>query len=438
MQYEFEVLAFNQHMITPSYKGYSGPSNVVIGTPSSRPPTPTTASIIAHNGFALQQCTVSQPCIITSANGSRVVLDPRASSSSQVYTGCTLQILTGPGKDELRQIISYDGGSRTATVREAFSAAGGMPSNQSTYRIVRYAVSLDRATVTWARVQGAQRYRVSYRPADALEVYNTSLPVLGADGQQDGACLRVSPEGTRNPALLSHDTLCVELTGLSTSQRYQVTISAGNDHLSWGFPSPPVFPVPMTQPTETPSHGAVVRQDALSVTLTWSAPTTLSPPTHFYRVRFASFNVNVDDVDALSESAWTDTPLLPVYTDQEEGYFISGLPRAMGYIFKVYAGNVAGFSYPPMLMILPQQVQQLSVVSVRSTGTSTGQVSLTWQAPPMAVYFQVLVQATAALGAGPLTPFAPIAGGGIINGTSIVRRSAPGQNDLRTAGDGRG
>lgn len=164
--YEFRVLAFNTHVATVSYLGYSGPSNVVLATPLARLSAPQQLRLISRGTGVFADCSGS---CATNASYSvtSAALDMRASSQDGFYVGVLLRPTSGPAMFESRQVASYDGASRRANFTRPFSVAIGVG---STYEMVREPVGEDRATVTWTAVKGSTKYEViccSHRPLHA-------------------------------------------------------------------------------------------------------------------------------------------------------------------------------------------------------------------------------------------------------------------------------
>lgn len=154
------------------------------------------------------------------------------------------------------------------------------------------------------------------------------------------------------PALTEPTTLCYELSGLQIGVKYDVTVVAGSLHLLWGVePALPVTVTPIATPTETPAdpqlvsqvrnvlktadtlcgeklkHKPCVWQDETSGVFTWTPPmNAATSPTYSYLVSLKKFG----DTQFFSSGS-----AVPVYTDQEVGYRISGLETGIGYTVQV-------------------------------------------------------------------------------------------------------
>ena len=421
--YEFRVTAHNLHVISPTYKGYTGPSDPVVATPSPPPPPPAGFSVIAHRGLLLRRCEPTG-CPVVAATAMSITLDAGASAQPQAYSGAVVRIVIGQGRNQVRHIVSYDGAARLATLSAPWavapSAAGG-----STYEVTRYPVGPDRCTLTWARVAGATRYLVTWRRAGLYESLVQLPPVLGPDGgPATGGCAAVLPDGSANPALPSQTTLCLEVTGLVVGTEYEFAIAAGNDYVDWGAPAGPVAVSALSEPSEIPREGQVVAQDDTSVTMDWAGPSAGSG-TAFYLAEVVTLNgtVAAGSWDLFGDDAWTVGPLLDVFGDDVAGYRIPGLRRGGGHVVRVNAGNLAGFAYPSAAWVLPSPARSLAVGCVRSwaclgngSACALGQVTLAWSAPPMGFYFRVLARRAVDVG-----PFTDLLGGGpALNVTAIV------------------
>jgi hypothetical protein len=157
-------------------------------------------------------------------------------------------------------------------------------------------------------------------------------------------------------------TLCYELVGLTTGVPIEVTVAAGNNHLSWGLSARPLRLTPLSGPSETPSSPELVSQDAISATFVWTAPVAArTSPTLSYSVLLKRFGT----------SEWKpSTPAsFEVYTDALVGYTIGGILAGYAYSVQVYAVNLAGVKYPPMEYVLPTPVTNLRVDAVQSSCT---------------------------------------------------------------------
>ena len=434
--YEFRVTAHNLNVPTPTYKGYSGPSNSVLATPSPPPPPPAELSVIAHNGLPLRRCGPAG-CPVAAAAATSVTLDAGASALSQAYSGAAVRIVGGPGRDQVRHISAYIGSSRLAVLASPWSVS---PTNASSYEITRFPVGPDRCTFTWARVAGATRYLLTWRQAGVYEVLVPLAAPLGADGgPPTGGCARVLPDGSSNPALASASTLCFEATGLSVGTEYEFAVSAGSDHAAWGAAAGPVAVAAVVEPAETPREPAVVAQDDATVTMTWAGPSVWSGTT-FYLAEVAAFNgsVTVGAWDAFGDDAWVAGPLLGVYDDATPGYRLPGLRRAAVHAVRVRAGNLAGLAYPAAVWILPSPARGLAVRSVRawgcvSNGSSCpfGQVNLAWTPPPMGAYYRVRARRS-----GDLGPFVDlISDSPALNATMVILTGASFPTSLPLAVD---
>ncbi len=167
-QYEFRVKAFNTHVVTSSYLGYSGPSASIFGTPLARLAAPANLMLIAAGtgdwtGECAGSCTAS-----AGSTRSSVVLHATASTRDGFYNGTVIRMLSGAVRDASAQIVAYDAPTRTARLSRAFAVA---PAAGDGYMISRYPLGEDRVTITWTRVDAAAQYMVSVRQADRSEEY---------------------------------------------------------------------------------------------------------------------------------------------------------------------------------------------------------------------------------------------------------------------------
>jgi len=70
----------------------------------------------------------------TGGGASTITLDASASATSEFYAGATISIISGTGAGQSRTILSYDGGSKVATVNRGWVAN---PANGSVFLITR-------------------------------------------------------------------------------------------------------------------------------------------------------------------------------------------------------------------------------------------------------------------------------------------------------------
>ena len=388
-RYEFRVKAFNAHVATETYLGYAGPSASVFAMPLERLAPSEDFTLISGPWLDMLQCALNT-CAIQSSDLDSVQLSANAPATDDILVGARIRLTSGAAIHEDARILSYNGTSKVATLARPLSA---IPSTGDTYEVSRFSVGEDRAIVTWTRMIGATRYKISIRRTGAHERYTTRAVLLEPQAQT-AACTRTLGNAS-HPSLRNLSTRCYELTGLKQGVTYDVILSAGNMHLDWGLASVAVQLRPDSVPSQIPGKPAVLAQTTDSVTLKWTNPVMSTTPTSMYRV----IARQVTDNNSAPWSAPIDYPLL---TDQDEGFRITGLERGFPYDFEIVPGNLAGFRYPALGFRLVTPCTNVRIDGVRSVADCVNypsypqcksmSVKLSWTAPKYGYYFKVLAR----------------------------------------------
>jgi hypothetical protein len=354
-RYQFRVKAFNAHIATATYPGYSGPSSSVYAIPLARPAPSQDFGLILNPWLDFLQC-AHKPCLLRASQTGSVQLGVDAPDQDGVLVGALLRITSGGAIHENSHIIAYNGTSKNATLASPFAK---LPSAGDGYEMSRYPIGVDRGTVTWTHSPGATKYRISIRRSGAHEKYMTKV-VLSEPMDESAACMRAIPNnGSSHPSLGLVATRCFEITGLQKGVTYDVILNAGNLHLEWGLDSQVVHITPISPPSETPGSPMVLSQTAESVMLKWSTPIVSSAPTTVYRIQFRK-------VTADNSAAWSLPRDYHLLTDSDSGFEVTGMMRGFAHDFEVVAGNLAGFRYPAMSFRLVMPCTDVRINAVRS------------------------------------------------------------------------
>ena len=158
-RYQFRLKAFNTHLATPSYLGYSGPSAVVYAVPLARLEPSKDFALVSQPWLDMLQC-ASKTCTLQSSQSNSGKLSADAPDSDGILVGAILLITSGRAMHTNARITAYNGTSKVATLAVPFA---NLPAAGDTYEVSRYAVSDDRAIVTWTHFPDATRCSRSVR-----------------------------------------------------------------------------------------------------------------------------------------------------------------------------------------------------------------------------------------------------------------------------------
>ena len=392
-RYEFRLKAFNTHVGTATYLGYSGPSAVVYGVPLPRLGASQDFALVATPWLDMLEC-ASNTCALQAGSKVSVYLSPDAPNDDGLLVGALLRITSGTARYQNSRILSYNATSKEARLAVPFDTAASVGDR---YEVSRYAVGEERATLVWTHFPGATKYKILIRRSGAHQGYAEKV-VLTEPLAHTGACTRTLPKnGSSHPALTHEATRCYEVTGLVQGVRYDLILSAGNLHLEWGVYSEAVHVTAVSLPKQTPGTPIVLSQTAESVTFKWSTPTSDTAPTANYRVM--QRQVMPDE----SATLWSTPKNYGLLTDSEPGFQVTGLQRGYAYDFEIVSGNLAGFRYPALSFRLVTPCTQVEIDAVSSVTdcararTTQAQckymtLKLSWSPAQYGLYFKVLAR----------------------------------------------
>ncbi len=143
-----------------------------IATPYSH-----TTSMISTLG-SLDQTVVARRGVAQAGGAASITLDAGASAVSLDYSGMTINIINGTGSNQSRQISSYDGTTKVATLATGWAV---VPDNTSVFDIVRVSASATLADIfgtdvsPYAGIGGSIAEYLSAILAEAALAYSSAL-----------------------------------------------------------------------------------------------------------------------------------------------------------------------------------------------------------------------------------------------------------------------
>ncbi|MBW1809106.1 MAG: fibronectin type III domain-containing protein, partial [Deltaproteobacteria bacterium] len=215
--------------------------------------------------------------------------------------------------------------------------------------------------------------------------YDLRYDITVINGTNFGAALRwttnmPTPQSAGNPEQ-------VEVTGLTTGQRYYFAIKTADEVPNWSEISNPETGVTSSDDTTAPAAitplSAVVTTET-SVTLSWDSPGddgTIGTAAA-YDVRYSTALINPANFDSADQ--WTTAVPVPLVAGTAQSVEISGLTTDQPYYFAIKtADEVPNWSAlsnielaTPADVFAPEQV-----VDLRDTEITDTSVTLTWTAP---------------------------------------------------------